>query len=67
VKRVLLLLKAAYNIGGHTISAEAIQSSILGCKMSHPGQVHKINHKTSKHLSSKNKSMIIMIRSFHFS
>ncbi|XP_018433805.1 uncharacterized protein LOC108806243 isoform X2 [Raphanus sativus] len=38
VKRVLLLLKAAYNIGGHTVSAEAIQSSILGCKMSHPGQ-----------------------------
>ncbi|WZZ12669.1 uncharacterized protein LOC106366280 isoform X1 [Brassica napus] len=37
VKRVLLLLKAAYNVGGHTVSAEAIQSSILGCKMSHPG------------------------------
>ncbi|RID53880.1 hypothetical protein BRARA_G01246, partial [Brassica rapa] len=27
VKRVLLLLKAAYNVGGHTVSAEAIQSS----------------------------------------
>ncbi|CAN7025183.1 unnamed protein product [Brassica oleracea var. botrytis] len=38
VKRVLLLLKAAYNVGGHTVTAEAIQSSILGCKMSHPGQ-----------------------------
>ncbi|KAF8051221.1 hypothetical protein N665_1776s0009 [Sinapis alba] len=38
VKRVLLLLKAAYNVGGHTVSAEAIQSSILGCKMAHPGQ-----------------------------
>ncbi|KAF8101445.1 hypothetical protein N665_0205s0038 [Sinapis alba] len=38
VKRVLLLLKAAYNVGGHTVSAEAIQSSILGCKRSHPGQ-----------------------------
>ncbi|VVB18327.1 unnamed protein product [Arabis nemorensis] len=38
VKRVLLLLKAAYNVGGHTVSAEAIQNSILGCKMSHPGQ-----------------------------
>ncbi|CAH8354229.1 unnamed protein product [Eruca vesicaria subsp. sativa] len=36
-KRVQLLLKAAYNVGGHTFSAEAIQSSILGCKMSHPG------------------------------
>ncbi|KAL0721685.1 hypothetical protein Bca4012_036284 [Brassica carinata] len=38
VKRVLLLLKAAYNVGGHTVSAEAIQNSILGCRMSHPGQ-----------------------------
>ncbi|XP_010444771.1 PREDICTED: uncharacterized protein LOC104727378 [Camelina sativa] len=38
VKRVLLLLKAAYNVGGHAVSAEAIKSTILGCKMSHPGQ-----------------------------
>ncbi|KAB1214627.1 hypothetical protein CJ030_MR5G002858 [Morella rubra] len=38
VKRVFLLLKAAYNIGGHIISADAIQSSILGCRMSRPGQ-----------------------------
>ncbi|XP_010547475.1 PREDICTED: uncharacterized protein LOC104819210 isoform X2 [Tarenaya hassleriana] len=38
VKRVLLLLKAAYNVGGHTVSADAIQSSLLGCRMSRPGQ-----------------------------
>ncbi|XP_021847815.1 uncharacterized protein [Spinacia oleracea] len=38
VKRVILLLKAAYNVGGHTISADTIQSSILGCRMSRPGQ-----------------------------
>ncbi|XVE87234.1 hypothetical protein DITRI_Ditri18aG0100200 [Diplodiscus trichospermus] len=38
VKRLLLLLRAAYNIGGHTISADTIQSSILGCRMSRPGQ-----------------------------
>ncbi|GAV68268.1 DUF547 domain-containing protein/Lzipper-MIP1 domain-containing protein [Cephalotus follicularis] len=38
VKRLFLLLKAAYNVGGHTISAETIQSSILGCRMSRPGQ-----------------------------
>ncbi|XP_021718547.1 uncharacterized protein LOC110686236 [Chenopodium quinoa] len=38
VKRVFLLLKAAYNVGGHTISADTIQSSILGCRMSRPGQ-----------------------------
>ncbi|XP_027345815.1 uncharacterized protein LOC113857805 isoform X2 [Abrus precatorius] len=38
VKRVFLLLKAAYNIGGHTISADTIQSTILGCRMSRPGQ-----------------------------
>lgn len=38
VKRVFLLLKAAYNIGGHIISADTIQSSVLGCRMSRPGQ-----------------------------
>ncbi|GAB4847090.1 hypothetical protein Ancab_026100 [Ancistrocladus abbreviatus] len=38
VKRVFLLLKAAYSIGGHTVSADTIQSTILGCRMSRPGQ-----------------------------
>ncbi|XP_052198025.1 uncharacterized protein LOC127804947 [Diospyros lotus] len=38
VKRVFLLLKAAYNIGGHIVSADMIQNSILGCRMSRPGQ-----------------------------
>ncbi|KAK7250850.1 hypothetical protein RIF29_33576 [Crotalaria pallida] len=38
VKRVFHLLKAAYNIGGHTVSAEMIQSTILGCTMSCPGK-----------------------------
>ncbi|CAM8902226.1 unnamed protein product [Rhodiola kirilowii] len=38
VKRVLLLLKAAYNIGGRTINADTIRSSILRCRMSGPGQ-----------------------------
>ncbi|MBA0643323.1 hypothetical protein Goklo_027631, partial [Gossypium klotzschianum] len=38
VKRLFLLLRAAYNIGGHTISADTIQSSILGCRISRPGQ-----------------------------
>ncbi|KAJ0097108.1 hypothetical protein Patl1_28839 [Pistacia atlantica] len=39
VKRLFLLLKAAYNIGGHTVSADTIQTSILGCRMCRPGQV----------------------------
>ncbi|KAA8547294.1 hypothetical protein F0562_003842 [Nyssa sinensis] len=38
VKRVFLLLKAAYNVGGRIVSADTIQSSILGCRMSRPGQ-----------------------------
>ncbi|KAG8641291.1 hypothetical protein MANES_13G133300v8 [Manihot esculenta] len=38
VKRLFLLLKAAYNVGGYTISADTIQNSILGCRMSRPGQ-----------------------------
>lgn len=36
---VFCSFQAAYNIGGHTISADTIQSSILGCRMSRPGQV----------------------------
>lgn len=32
--------QAAYNIGGHTISADTIQTTILGCRMSRPGQVN---------------------------
>ncbi|CAI9110042.1 OLC1v1010004C1 [Oldenlandia corymbosa var. corymbosa] len=38
MKRVFLLLKAAYNVGGHVVSADVIQNSILGCRMSRPGQ-----------------------------
>ncbi|KAG5062298.1 hypothetical protein HKD37_02G003445 [Glycine soja] len=38
VKRVFLLLKAAYNIGGHTISADTIQNTILRCRLPRPGQ-----------------------------
>ncbi|PSR88020.1 Mucin-17 like [Actinidia chinensis var. chinensis] len=38
IKRVFLLLKAAYNVGGHIVSADTIQNSILGCRMSRPGQ-----------------------------
>lgn len=34
LKRLVLLMKAAYNIGGHLVSADMIQSSILGCRMS---------------------------------
>ncbi|XP_075090469.1 uncharacterized protein LOC107814115 [Nicotiana tabacum] len=38
VKRISLLLKAAYNVGGHVVSANVIQNYILGCRMSRPGQ-----------------------------
>ncbi|KAK1433012.1 hypothetical protein QVD17_09916 [Tagetes erecta] len=38
LKRVFLLLKAAYNVGGHVVSADVIQNSILGCKTSRSGQ-----------------------------
>lgn len=33
------LMQAAYNVGGQTINVDMIQSSILGCRMSRPGQV----------------------------
>ncbi|KAG9440860.1 hypothetical protein H6P81_021025 [Aristolochia fimbriata] len=38
IKRSSLLVKAAYNIGGQTINADKIQTSILGCRTSRPGQ-----------------------------
>ncbi|BAT90893.1 hypothetical protein VIGAN_06218500 [Vigna angularis var. angularis] len=38
VKRMSSVLKAAYNIGGHTISVDQIQNFILGCRMPRPGQ-----------------------------
>ncbi|KAJ4716446.1 Ternary complex factor MIP1, leucine-zipper [Melia azedarach] len=38
LKRISLLLKAAYNVGGQTINIDMIQSSILGCRMPRPGQ-----------------------------
>ncbi|KAM7520550.1 hypothetical protein LguiB_019512 [Lonicera macranthoides] len=33
-----LVMHAAYNVGGHVVSADVIQNSILGCRMSRPGQ-----------------------------
>lgn len=38
MKRVFLLLKAAYKVGGYTVSADTIQNTILRCRMSRPGQ-----------------------------
>ncbi|XP_052186804.1 uncharacterized protein LOC127797717 [Diospyros lotus] len=38
LKRISLLLKAAYNVGGHTITVDMIQNSILGCRLPRPGQ-----------------------------
>ncbi|XP_058228559.1 uncharacterized protein LOC131336664 isoform X2 [Rhododendron vialii] len=38
VKRVFLLMKAAYKVGGHIVSAGTIQNSIFGCRISRPGQ-----------------------------
>ncbi|CAB4290284.1 unnamed protein product [Prunus armeniaca] len=38
LKRVSLLLKATYNVGGHAISVDMMQRSILGCRLPRPGQ-----------------------------
>ncbi|KAK1431183.1 hypothetical protein QVD17_14470 [Tagetes erecta] len=38
LKRISLVLKAAYNIGGQKLSVGDIQSTILGCRLPHPGQ-----------------------------
>ncbi|KAM7251226.1 hypothetical protein ACFE04_023109 [Oxalis oulophora] len=42
LKRMSSLLKAAYNIGGHTISVDALQSVILGCRLPRPGNWLKL-------------------------
>ncbi|XP_047946709.1 uncharacterized protein LOC125193047 isoform X2 [Salvia hispanica] len=39
LKRISLVLKAAYDVGGHTISVDTIQSSILRCRLPRPTQV----------------------------
>ncbi|KAL5704935.1 hypothetical protein ACHQM5_023291 [Ranunculus cassubicifolius] len=38
LKRISLLLKAAYNVGGQTVSADMIQTSILRCRIPRPAQ-----------------------------
>ncbi|KAI4295571.1 hypothetical protein L6164_035604 [Bauhinia variegata] len=38
LKRMSSVLKAAYNIGGHTVSVDMIQNFILGCRLPRPGQ-----------------------------
>lgn len=38
LKRISLIQKAAYNIGGYNISVGDIQNTILGCRLPHPGQ-----------------------------
>ncbi|CAH8261001.1 unnamed protein product [Arabidopsis lyrata] len=41
MKRVSGLLKAAYNVGGRSLNLDTIQTSILGCRVSRPGQVFR--------------------------
>nr|GEY45559.1 ternary complex factor MIP1, leucine-zipper [Tanacetum cinerariifolium] len=38
LKRISLILKASYNIGGLNISVSDIQRTILGCRLPRPGQ-----------------------------
>ncbi|KAK4401582.1 hypothetical protein Sango_0898900 [Sesamum angolense] len=45
LKRISLALKAAYNIGGHTVNVDTIQSSILGCRLPRPTQVRSYTPK----------------------
>lgn len=38
IRRIALFHKAAYNVGGHTISASSIENSILCCRTPRPGR-----------------------------
>ncbi|XP_050235361.1 uncharacterized protein LOC126683493 [Mercurialis annua] len=43
VKRMSLVLKAAYIVGGRNVNIEMIQNLILGCRLPRPGQwLHKL-------------------------
>ncbi|GAB4837942.1 hypothetical protein Ancab_027470 [Ancistrocladus abbreviatus] len=57
LKRRSLLLKAAYNVGGHTINAETIQTSILGCQLPHLGHWFRVlfHPKTKFRIGDKSK------------
>ncbi|KAG7582487.1 hypothetical protein ISN44_As08g020820 [Arabidopsis suecica] len=41
MKRLSGLLKTAYNVGGRSLNLDTIQNSILGCRVSRPGQVFR--------------------------
>jgi len=36
------MFQAAYNVGGHTVNVDMIQSYILGCRLLRPGQVNML-------------------------
>lgn len=55
-------MQAAYNVGGHTITVEMIQSSILGCRLPRPGQVNPIPEIHIKY--QKIKDMFVLIFTF---
>ncbi|KNA16634.1 hypothetical protein SOVF_087360 [Spinacia oleracea] len=58
LKRVSLLLKAAYCIGSHTISVSMIQDYILGSQLPHPGQwFHKLLHLKKKFRTGDRRRM----------
>lgn len=40
----LNLIQAAYKVGGQIVSAGTIQNSILGCRISRPGQVDTLRY-----------------------
>ncbi|XP_021738546.1 uncharacterized protein LOC110705034 [Chenopodium quinoa] len=58
LKRVSLILKAAYSIGSHTISVSMIQDYILGNQLPHPGQwFHKLLHLKKKFRTGDRRRM----------
>ncbi|XP_022135649.1 uncharacterized protein LOC111007555 isoform X2 [Momordica charantia] len=61
LKRTSLILKAAYNVGGHIISVDMIQSSILGCHLPRSGQwLHLfLSSKTKFKVNDARKSFAI--------
>lgn len=59
---IICSLQAAYNIGGHTVSADTIQSAILGCRTPRPGQVdHTIPTLPLKTVNKEERMSVLFV------
>nr|ADB85370.1 putative ternary complex factor MIP1 [Phyllostachys edulis] len=59
MKNTDMILKAAYNVGGHSVNSEIIQNSILGCQSHRPSLVRLYTAKKTYHQLNQARSEFI--------